>query len=276
MTAPPMTYSLAPDLEVLALRTPTLPPATATNTVFVGAFVIDPATPHDAERQTLLAAVLAAKERGRPVRAIVLTHHHRDHVGAAVWLASEAGLPIWAHARTAELLTGAIVVDRALAPGDDLDGWTVLHTPGHASGHIVLHDAARGFLVVGDMVATVGTIIVDPPDGHMASYLASLAALRALGANIVIPAHGAPIIGLPEVHAHFTHYITHREAREARVLAALGESPAALPDVTRRAYPELAPFLLPLACRSALAHLEKLADEGRAVAVAGGWRRAPV
>ena len=261
------TYTLAPDLAVLALRTPTLPPATATNTVFVGAapFIVDPATPHADQRELLLAAVAASS-----ARAIILTHHHHDHVGAAAWLAAASDLPIWAHARTAELVP-QIGVDRHLAPGDDLDGWTVLHTPGHASGHIVLHDPARDILIVGDMVATIGTIIIDPPDGHMASYLDSLRRLRDLAAHTVIPAHGAPIIGHDAVHAHFSHYISHREAREALVLRSLTPTPSPLPELTRRAYPELAPQLLPLACRSALAHLHKLADEGHAIDD-GGWR----
>jgi len=269
-----MTYTVAPDLAVLALRTPTLPPATATNTVFIGAspLIVDPAPPHESERATLLAAVAAFAADDRAARAIVLTHHHRDHVGAAMWLATETGLQIWAHARTAELLAGDVRVDRMLAAGDDLGGWTVRHTPGHASGHIVLHDVARGFLVVGDMVATIGTIIVDPPDGHMSSYLASLRMLRELGASVVIPAHGAPIIGSADVEAHFSHYIVHREAREALVLAALDQTTSSLLEVTRKAYPELATYLIPLACRSALAHLEKLAEEGRALAVGDAWR----
>lgn len=272
---PPMTWTLAPDLAVLALRTPTLPPATATNTVFVGArpFIVDPATPHAAERDTLKAVIAAYRAAGRDPQGIVLTHHHPDHVGAATWLAAEEGLEIWAHERTAELLAGKVAVDRALAAGDSLDGWHVHHTPGHASGHVVLHDPARGFLVVGDMVATVGTIVVDPPDGHMASYLASLRALRALRANVVVPAHGAPIDGAEAVARHFDHYLRHREAREELVLSALGLGPTPLHEITRRAYPELAAPLLPLATRSALAHLEKLAEEGRAEAVDGGWQR---
>ena len=273
--APSPTWTVAPDLTVFALRTPTLPPATATNTVLVGEqpFIVDPATPHAAERATLKAVIAACRAAARAPRGIVLTHHHTDHVGAAAWLAAEEGLEIHAHRRTVALLAGKLAVDRELAAGDELGGWCVLHTPGHASGHIVLHEPARGYLVVGDMVATVGTIVVDPPDGHMGSYLASLRALRALRAEVVVPAHGAPIVGADAVAAHFDHYLRHREAREALVAAALGDAPSPIAEITRRAYPELAPPLLPLAARSALAHLEKLAEEGRAEESPAGWRR---
>ncbi len=271
--SPPPAWSPAPDLDVFALRTPTLPPATATNTVLAehAPFIVDPATPFDAERSTLLAALDARTAAGRTPRAIVLTHHHADHVGAAAWLASRAGLPIWAHARTAALLEGVLEVDRALEPGEQLGTFTIHHTPGHASGHIVLHDAARGILIAGDMVATIGTIIVDPPDGHMASYLASLRALMALGAKLLVPAHGAPIEGAAAVTAHLSHYLAHRAQREAQVLAALGPEPRSLDALTRAAYPELASPLLPLARRSALAHLIKLAEDELAAETPDGW-----
>lgn len=276
MTAAPdlqITWEPAPDVAVVALRTPTLPPATATNTTLLGRapWVVDPATPHPDERERLLAVLARSARDGRRPRAIVLTHHHRDHVGAAAWLRDALGLPILAHPRTRELLVGELAIDATIGPGDRLDGWTVHHTPGHASGHIVLHDPARGVLVAGDMVATTGTIIVDPPDGHMASYLASLRALRALAAEVLIPAHGAPIIGATAVHAHLSYYLAHRETRERQVLAALSHSASSLDAITRGAYPELAPSLLPLARRSALAHLDKLVDEGRATAHADGW-----
>lgn len=272
---PEATWEPAAEVAVLALRTPTLPPATATNTALLGddVLVVDPATPHQAERERLLAAVSALARDGRRPRAIVLTHHHRDHIGAAAWLRSAAGLPVLAHARTRDLLEGALALDGTLAPGDRLGSWVVHHTPGHASGHIVLHDPMRSVLIAGDMVATVGTIIVDPPDGHMASYLTSLRALRALHADVVVPAHGAPIAGAAAVAAHFTHYLEHREARERLVLGALSDALAPLDAITRAAYPELAPGLLPLARRSALAHLEKLVEDGLALALDGGWVR---
>ncbi|MCC6623480.1 MAG: MBL fold metallo-hydrolase [Deltaproteobacteria bacterium] len=267
---------------VLPLRTPTLPPATTTNTTLVDGWVVDPATPFRDARATLLEAV-----RRRGADGIVLTHHHPDHVGAATWLAAEIGIPIAAHPRTAELLADRVRVDVTLTDGQALGGtdWEVLHTPGHASGHIVLHHAATARLIVGDMVASTGTIVIDPPDGHMATYLAQLRRLRALAPRVLVPAHGAVIEAAsgsasgatPDAVLGF--YIQHREARRALVLGALGARPDDLGAITARAYPELAPALLPLARRSALAHLIELAEDGRAIAegepgTEATWRRA--
>jgi hypothetical protein len=72
-----------------------------------------------------------------------------------------------------------LTIDERVRDGDLLPfgprGLRVLHTPGHAPGHVCLWDEAGGGLVAGDMVASQGTIIVSPQDeGDMALYLASL------------------------------------------------------------------------------------------------------
>ena len=259
-------------LTVLPLATPTLPPATATNTAFVGredVWVVDPATPWDAPRAELLAAVRGLAGEGRSPRGIVLTHHHIDHVGGAAWLRAQTGLPILAHAVTARLLGGALSVDRELAEGDVLAGsgacddqWHVLHTPGHAPGHICLWEPSRRWLVAGDMVATVGTILIAPPDGHMATYLAQLARLAELAPERIFPAHG-DVITDPVGRLRF--YIAHRHEREARVLAALDPREARdLATLTEKSYPDVPRALHRLAAGSALAHLLKLEEDGRA------------
>ena len=89
---------VAPGIRVLALRTPTLPPAAHTNVYLVGpeigpVAVIDPGSPYP-DQQAALDEVLS----GLPIAMILLTHHHGDHVGGAGALAARWGVPIAAHA----------------------------------------------------------------------------------------------------------------------------------------------------------------------------------
>ncbi len=273
-----LTYA-TPTLTVWPFRTPTLPPATHTNMVLVGAeriWIVDPATPWQDERERMASELTAVLTSDRALAGIVLTHHHADHVGGAAWLAERFGLEVWAHPATQGLVGEKLQVQHVLNEGDVLEGssaandrWHVLHTPGHASDHVVLWEPVGKRVVGGDMMASVGTIVIDPADGDMAIYLEQLRRLRALAPTEWVPSHGAVIT---DPVGRLDHYIQHRLAREAKVLAALTADDEPLLAVTRRAYPELDPRLYPLAARSALAHLIKLRQDGRALGDTH-WRR---
>src|ERR1041385_7698429 len=76
--AAPELTPVAPEIRVLALRTPTLPPAAYTNVYLVGpeagrGGVIDPGRPHPVP-QAVLERVLSVI----PPSAVLLTHHHGD------------------------------------------------------------------------------------------------------------------------------------------------------------------------------------------------------
>lgn len=271
------------DVDTFAARTPTLPPATHTNSYALGGrevLLVEPATPYEDERRAWLAWARGLAAQGRAIAAIAVTHHHADHVGGARFFAAELGVPVWAHAEAAPRLRD-VPIARRLADGDvvRLDGpepmaIRVLHTPGHAPDHLCFLDEAQGVLVCGDMVAGVGTIVIDPREGDMAVYLAQLERLAALGARVALPAHGEPI-DAPE--ALFRRYVAHRLGRERRVLAALegaGEGGATLDGLLPVAYADTAPALWPIARLSLEAHLIKLEREGRARRGEGGWRRA--
>ena len=241
----PQVLDGAPWIRIVPLRTPTLPPATHTNCYIIGeataATVIDPASPYPGEQERLEHFV---RKHNITVRDIVLTHHHVDHVSGATRLAEQTGAPIAAHPVTAEKLRGQVAVTRTLDEGDRVGGLVARFTPGHAPGHLCFVDAEGRAIVAGDMVASVGTIIIEPSDGgDMALYLASLARLRAevdAGATRLLPAHGPPIV---DGGARIDFYVAHRLEREGRVLAA----------------------------RSLLAHLLKLERDGKVAHASDRW-----
>ena len=88
----------APGVRMIPLRTLALPPASHTNAFLIGgeySYLLDPG-PSDPEEQRRLFAILdAEQEAGRRLGAIVLTHHHPDHIGAAAICAERYGVPIW-------------------------------------------------------------------------------------------------------------------------------------------------------------------------------------
>lgn len=273
-----------PGLRMLLVRTPTIPPATHTNCLVVGCgselVVIDPASPYPEERARLDALLDELAARGQRVREVLLTHHHPDHCSGAEHLARRLGVPIAAHANTWARLEGRVPVDRPIEDGErielpaDLPGarprrLRAILTEGHADGHLVFLEEETQSLIAGDMVAGVGTIVVDPPEGRMGEYLRSLRRVADLDARLLYPSHGPPI-GDPRAYAE--HYIAHRLERERKVLAALEElGPCSVVDLVPRAYDDKPPQVYPLAARAALAHLEKLAEDGRAQVVDEEW-----
>jgi glyoxylase-like metal-dependent hydrolase (beta-lactamase superfamily II) len=245
---------------VLALRTPTLPPAAHTNIYLVGpeagpVAVIDPGSPYP-DQQAILDRVLASA----PPCAVLLTHHHGDHVGGAAALAERWSVPIAAHPATARRLEGRVAVTHRLEDGDTAYGVTAIFTPGHAEGHLCY--AVGDATIAGDMVAGVGTILVDPSEGDMAVYLASLERLLARPPMTLLPAHGPEIA---DGHGKLSEYLAHRRMREALVAAALRATPRTLAELVAEAYRDTPRVLWGLAERSLLAHLVKLGREQRAI-----------
>lgn len=257
---------LLPGVRVLALHTPTLPPATHTNCVILGEselVIVDPGSPVAGEQERLRMVLQGLCRQGRRLHSVLLTHHHQDHMGGAHALARDFGIPVRAHAETAartdargDLKHGSMVSADAQHPVH------ALHTPGHAPGHLAFLDLNTGAVAAGDLVTALGTVVIDPEEGNMTHYLASLERLRELRPRLLIPGHGAEI-GAPD--ALLSHYLAHRQQREIRVVEALrAASRPVIPDeLLAEVYADVPELLHPWALLSLRSHLRKLVDESR-------------
>jgi len=264
---------IAPGIRVLALRTPTLPPAAHTNVYVVGPesgpqVVVDPGSPYPDQQARLDEVISEDAAAGRPLAAVVLTHHHGDHAGGAAACAARWQVPVAAHANTARRLAGRVHVERELVDGESAFGMTCVYTPGHADGHLCFEVGSA--MIAGDMVAGIGWILIDPDEGDMAEYLASLARMLARAPSLLLPAHGPAIT---DAAGKLREYIAHRTMREDKVVAALA-APASLAELVPVVYSDTPRPLWPLAERVLRAHLDKLAREGRAHYAADRWQRA--
>jgi glyoxylase-like metal-dependent hydrolase (beta-lactamase superfamily II) len=160
--------------------------------------------------------------------------------------------------------------DRITLTGSNYE---VVWTPGHSPGHICLFDAERHFLISGDHVLEPITPNVslwhDGLGNPLGAFLDSLRKVAALDADLVLPAHGEPFMGLQR---RVDELLAHHNKREAAVEAVLnGRQPtatevaAALPWTRRkRSYAELPVTQQRMAMTETLSHLEHLHAIGRA------------
>lgn len=262
---------MRPGILLFPLATHTLPPASTTNAFLLGtgeAVLVDPGSPVDEENERLERALEVARERlGRKVVAIWLTHHHPDHTGGVERLRKSLGVPVLAHPATAERLAGRIAVDgelidgqRIVLAGDPPFPVSVVHTPGHARGHLCFVDETWRSVVAGDLIAGLGTIVIDPPEGDMEDYLGSLSRLAALRPRTLFPAHGPAVRNAVE---KLREYIQHRLWREEKILEAWGRGLRTPEEMLPTVYDDVPKEAYPLAQRQILAHLERLRRTGR-------------
>lgn len=261
-----------PGVYVLPLATRTLPPATTTNAVVYDGervMVVDPGPADPAELDHLVFLLRSLEREGKRVARVALTHHHGDHVGGARRLADTFGCEVAAHAETAKRV--GFAVDVRLDDGASFDlgvhapsgkPWRVdaLHTPGHAPGHLAFADRRWGHVAAGDLVSGVSTILVDPDEGDMGAYYASLERLIALAPPGVVPAHGPPMQGA----GLLVGTLAHRKDREAKVKEALAKGVTDVDAMLPFVYGDTDPALWPLARRNLLAHLVLLEEERKA------------
>lgn len=272
MAVPPTGVAIQLEPLVARVLAPNPSPFTHTGTqthiVGTGALaVVDPGPDDPAHLQALLSAI-----DGRPVAAILVTHHHRDHSPASRSLAAATGAPVIGAApfhlrdegpRSDAAFDGDYAPVRVLADGGEVegDGWTLraLATPGHTSNHLAFELVGTGALFSGDHVMGWSTSVVSPPDGDMTAYMASLDLLLRRDDRVYYPGHGDQV---DRPQRWVRGLLGHRKQREGQILRLLGRAPHDVPDMARRMYVGLDQRLLPAAERSVLAHLIDLERRG--------------
>ena len=245
-----------------------------TNAYLVGGdelALVDPGPAIDSHIEALLAA-----GAGR-IKWVLCTHTHMDHSPAARRIKEATGASVMGRpAPRGGSQDQAFAPDRVLEHGERIGCGPLtlraIHTPGHASNHLCYLLEETRMLFTGDHVMQGSTVVINPPDGDMRAYLASLDMLLAEDVAVFAPGHGY-LIGRP--HKEVARLIAHRMGREAKVIAAMQKlGPATIDELVPAVYDDVSPKLYPIAARSLSAHLDKLIADKRALAQDGRWRLA--
>ena len=270
---------LSPRILRITAPNPGVMTGPGTNTYLVsdsqgqGWTAIDPGPASDEHLQTIL--VLLAALPG-PLQRILVTHTHRDHSPGAAALSQATGAPV-----SGRFAAHPMWQDETFAPahqpqhgeriviGADTT-LRVIHTPGHASNHLCFLLEEERLLFTGDHLMQGSTVVINPPDGDMAAYLASLRGLLDEDLEWLAPGHGFLVAQPQPVIAKL---IAHRLRREAKVLAAFDRvgGSATLAALVLQVYDDVPAALHGVAERSLLAHLLKLQADGAVVLAGERW-----
>jgi glyoxylase-like metal-dependent hydrolase (beta-lactamase superfamily II) len=180
--------------------------------------------------ESSMETLLHALGDDRP-RALLLTHIHFDHAGAAGALVREwPDLEVWVHERGArhlvdptrlvasakrlygedfDRLWGEVVPIperslRVLRGGERAEGWEVAYTPGHASHHVSYRHEDSGWVFPGDTCGVrlpTGSLLLPPtppPDIDLDAWTASIDQIEAWEPERIAITHFGDYGAVPE------------------------------------------------------------------------------
>lgn len=209
------------------------------------------------------------------IQWILVTHTHPDHSPGTTRLAKLTGArTIGVSAPDGQHQDKTFEPDQVAVDGDILKGADfeiqMLHTPGHASNHFCFLHTGHRWLFTGDHIMNGSTVVIDPPDGDMHSYLASLRELKNIDIAAIAPGHGDVFEDPLDV---IDWIIDHRLMRELKVVDALHANPGLTShELVPHVYSDVNERLYGWAERSLLAHLIKLQKDRRADEIERRWK----
>lgn len=248
---PPMRRIDVPGHDIVGIRAANPGPftLTGTNSWIVGrepAWLVDPGPALDEH----VAALVKVVTRRGGLAGIALTHQHADHAEAADRMRG-----IFPDASVA---AAGGTVDLHLADGTTFGPLAAVATPGHTPDHLAFVFGTAA--LTGDSVLGEGSVFISPDPGAMAGYLEGLSRLRRRELDVLCPGHG-PLVRDPA--AKLDEYRDHRLERERRLVAALTVGKRRVEELLDEVWDDAPAELRPAAAITLVAHLDKLADEGR-------------
>ncbi|MFT3913468.1 MAG: MBL fold metallo-hydrolase [Anaeromyxobacteraceae bacterium] len=144
----------------------------------------------------------------------------------------------------------------------------ILHMPGHTPGLLCAYDRAHGVILSDDHLlekVSPNPLIELGPDGQpsgfrpLSAYLASVARMRALDLELVLPGHGPPFA---DHRAVIDRLVGFYGKRQEKILGLLGEGAPTVYEVAAALFPRARPGDVFLTVSETIANLEVLEDRG--------------
>lgn len=252
-------HEVAPGVRRIVAANASVMTYHGTNTFLIegegGTVVLDPGP----DRPEHVDAIMRAA--GGRILAILVSHGHQDHIGAARPLAEASGAPV--HSPALPPATNHLAPDVPLTGGGRIGALRALATPGHTRDHFCFAREEDGLLFTADHVMSWSSSVVTPRWGDMGDYLRSLDLLIRREDAVMLPGHGP---AMPEPRPFFEALRELKLRRESALLDVMADGPVMLEDMVRRIYPHLShPKSVWAAGQNMVAHLHKLRTEGTAV-----------
>lgn len=262
-TEVPMIESLFGVRQFLPLSN-TFPPANRTNCFIIGdetavKVLIDPSPKNENEYQKLIKSL---DKIG--FEQILLTHHHPDHYEYSRDLAKLYNVPMLMSDYTYKAIghdyfkgINILIIKEGDVITKSLDQNVVAYeVPGHDEGQIALAPSSMNWFLVGDLIQTIGTVVIGAPEGDMNKYFKSLSRVIDLNPKFIIPSHGIILGGTNKL----TETLQHRIDREIQIKSLLN-SGKSKEEILKVVYADLKPDLIPYAIKTIEAHLVKILKE---------------
>ncbi|EQC43958.1 NUDIX domain-containing protein [Bacteriovorax sp. Seq25_V] len=250
----------------------TFPPANRTNSFFIGdglKVLIDPSPKNEEEYKKFLQTLV---DNGHVPELIFLTHHHPDHHEYAIEMCEHFGVGLGLSEDSYERLSKKLGKDyfrnikiRFYKEGEILTqskghDVQVLSTPGHDEGQLSLLRADNAWMIVSDLIQSVGTVVIGGEEGDMKKYFTSLKRVIDINPLSIFPSHGIGLGGIDKIAAT----LKHRLEREESISKYLDEGKSE-DEMLSLIYPDL-PERLHLYARVTIeAHISKIKRYGTGI-----------